>query len=345
MELPRKVIVGEDVLNRIGGVCKALGFSGSALLLIGPHVYRLVGNTIERSLKKAGIKPSVVLVDKASMKFVKAAKKAISKERSSLVVGAGGGKVIDVAKLSSVEEGVPFVSVPTAASHDGIASTHASIHGLKSPTSVRAQAPYAIVADASVIARSPYRLIASGCGDVIAKLTAVKDWQLAHKVKREYYGEYAANLALMSAKLVIKSANLIKNKISEGIRTLLEALISCGVATSIAGSTRPCSGSEHLFSHALDRIAPSPALHGEQCGVGTIMMAYLHGLDWERIRTALKRVRAPTTARELGMEEKHIVKALTMAHKIRRTRYTILGEKGLSKSEAIRLARATGVID
>ena len=53
---------------------------------------------------------------------------------------------------------------------------------------------------------------------------------------------------------------------------------------SIAGSSRPASGSEHMFSHALDRIAPKPALHGEQCGVGTIMMMYLHGGNWQTVQ-------------------------------------------------------------
>ena len=35
------------------------------------------------------------------------------------------------------------------------------------------------------------------------------------------------------------------------VRVVVEALISAGVASCIAGSSRPCSGAEHLFSHAL----------------------------------------------------------------------------------------------
>lgn len=52
----------------------------------------------------------------------------------------------------------------------------------------------------------------------------------------------------------------------------------------IAGSSRPTSGSEHMFSHALDVLHPGKALHGEQCGVGCIMMMNLHGGDWKAIR-------------------------------------------------------------
>jgi glycerol-1-phosphate dehydrogenase [NAD(P)+] len=99
-----------------------------------------------------------------------------------------------------------------------------------------------------------------------------------------------------------------------------------------------------MFSHALDRISPKPALHGAQCGVGTIMMEYLHNGDWVRIRQALRTIGAPTTAKELGLDDDLIVEALHIAHTTRPERYTILGEKGLSKEAAKRLAEHTGVI-
>ena len=99
-----------------------------------------------------------------------------------------------------------------------------------------------------------------------------------------------------------------------------------------------------MFSHALDQLAPKPALHGEQCGVGSIMMMYLHGGDWQQIRSALKKIGAPATARELGIEDKYIIEALLHAHSIRPERYTILGS-GLTPSAARKVAKITGVID
>jgi len=119
--------------------------------------------------------------------------------------------------------------------------------------------------------------------------------------------------------------------------------MASGMAMSIAHSSRPASGSEHLFAHALESIAPGKALHGEMVGVGTIMMMYLHGGDWKRIRDALRMIGAPITARELGVEEEDIIWALTHAHKMRK-RYTILGMRGLTKEAARKLAQITGVI-
>jgi len=345
MQLPREVVIGNETLEFISDLCKRLGFCESAFVVTGPHTRNIAGRRVIDLLEDAGIDVNHIIVSSSTMKNVEAVEGKIKELKPQVILGIGGGTNIDVAKLSSARQGVPFISVPTTASHDGIASPLCSLKGLNKPYSMMAHSPMAIVADTSVIVQAPPHLAASGCGDVVAKFTAVRDWRLAHNVKKEYYGEYAASLALMSARLVVKNAHMIKLGMEEGLRVLLEALISCGVAMSIAGSSRPCSGSEHLFSHALDVIAPKPAMHGQQCGVGTIMMAYLHKMDWKRIKENLQKVGAPTTAEELGIEPEHIIEALMRARRIRPERYTILEEKRLSRNSAKKLAKATGVMD
>jgi glycerol-1-phosphate dehydrogenase [NAD(P)+] len=345
MQLPREVLIGKNVAPSVGTTLRRLGFNGPVLMVTGQKVRTIAGDTVLESLKRSGFKTSTIIVESSTTAQVSKVQREIKRAKPDIVIGVGGGKDIDVAKLSSMKTGKRFVSVPTAASHDGIASPLVSMKGLNRPYSYVAHAPVAIVADVSIIAKSPFRLIASGCGDVVAKYTAVRDWKLAHRIKNEYYGDYAAELALMSSRLVIKNANSIRALSESGVRTLVEALISCGVAMSIAGTSRPCSGAEHLFSHALAMIAPEPALHGEQCGVGTIICAYLHGANWQLIKDVLHRIGAPTTAKELGIEPEYIIEALTKAHSIRPERYTILGESGLTKEAALRVASVTGVID
>jgi glycerol-1-phosphate dehydrogenase [NAD(P)+] len=345
MQLPREVLIGRNVAPLVGETLSRLSFKGPVLVVTGRKVISIAGDTILDTLKRAGFKTSTIIAESATTSQVSKVQREIRRVRPDIVVGVGGGKDIDVAKLSSRKSSIRFLSVPTAASHDGIASPLVSMKGLNRPYSYVAHSPIAIVADTSIIAKSPYRLIASGCGDVVAKYTAVRDWKLAHRIKNEYYGDYAAELALMSSRLVIKNANSIRGMTDSGVRTLVEALISCGVAMSIAGTSRPCSGAEHLFSHALTMIAPKPALHGEQCGVGTIMCAYLHGANWPLIKDVLNKIGAPTTAKELGIDPDYVVEALTKAHSIRPERYTILGESGLTKEAAFRVASVTGVID
>ncbi len=344
MQLPREVFIGNNTLELIGDICKKLGFSKSALVVTGSHTKNVAGQKVMDLLADSGLEVDYVIVTSSTVDDLRTVKEKIKQMQPQIVLGVGGGTKIDVAKLSSSNENLPFISVPTTASHDGISSPLGAIKGFNKPFSVKAQAPMAIVADTGVIMHSPYHFIASGCGDIISKLTAVRDWRLAHNVNREYYGEYADSLALMSAQLLVKNAESIQPRAEEGIRILLEALISSGVAMSIAGSSRPGSGSEHLFSHALDLIAPEPALHGEQCGVGTILMARLHHINWKRIKETLQRVGASTTAEELGVKPEHVVEALVNACTLRPERYTILDEKRLDHDSAEKLAEVTGVI-
>ncbi len=344
MQLPREVIVGKGVLIRISEVIQRLDLSGSALIVAGEKSFEIAGRKVRDLLQQTGMKVCMLLVKAVTDKDILMVEERIKDWQPRVLIGVGGGTKIDAAKLSASRQNVPFISVPTTLSHDGIASPLASIKGLDKPYSVMAQAPLAIIADIEIIAQAPWRSVISGCGDAIAKFTAVKDWQLAHEEKSEYYGEYAASLALMSAKLVIENAKLIKPGNDEGLRVLLEALISCGVAMSIAGSSRPCSGSEHLFSHALDMLKCPHAMHGEQCGVGSILSAYLHNSNWKLVRNSLKQIGAPTTATELGVKDKDLVRALEIAATIRPERYTILHKLNLDHEACEKTAKEAGVI-
>lgn len=343
IDLPRVVLVGRGVLGSLGGVCNELGLK-RLLIVTGRRTYEIAGKQALEMLREAGFQADVVFVTNADLYTVEKVRDEAATIGADAVIGVGGGRTIDVAKLSASKSGTYFVSVPTTAAHDGIASCLASIKGLGRPYSMKANAPIAVLADSRIIAESPYRFTASGCGDIVSKAVSVRDWRLAYEENGEYYGEYASSLALMSSNLVMRNARLIRERSEEGYRTLLEALVSCGVAMSIAGSSRPCSGSEHLFSHTLDMIAPEAALHGEQCGVGTIMMANLHGLDWRAIRESLRVIGAPTTSQELGIDEETIVEALVKARTIRPERYTILNKVNLTEDRARGLARECEVI-
>jgi glycerol-1-phosphate dehydrogenase [NAD(P)+] len=343
IDLPRIVLVGENVINQIGSICKEFGYK-KALLVTGKKTYKIAGELAEQILNNKTIQTCTTIVSNATRDTIDSVKEKISSTKSEVIFGIGGGRNIDVAKISSFETNRFFISVPTVASHDGIASSLASIKGSERPYTLSAASPIAVVMDSKIIQESPYRFTASGCGDMICKAVEVRDWRLAHRENNEYYGGYAGSLSLMSSQHVMERAQIIRARTQEGIRTLLEALVSCGVAMSIAGSSRPTSGSSHLFSHALDQITEKPALHGEQCGVGSIMMAKLHGLNWEAIKSSLVTIGAPTNAEELGIPDKSIIKAIMLAKSIRPDRYTILNKIKLDKRKAKQLAESTNII-
>ncbi|MDO5810911.1 MAG: NAD(P)-dependent glycerol-1-phosphate dehydrogenase [Methanobrevibacter sp.] len=342
IQMPREVYIDPGIVRNTAEICKTLRLDKKILIVTGKHTYDIGALPVMESLEKADIPFDVTKVDKATYESISEVEELITPDTT--VLGIGGGKVIDVAKLSSHNQGVYFVSMPTTASHDGIVSPLASIKDPNTSTSAKAQSPIAVIADTEIIAQSPFRLLSAGCADLIANFTAIKDWELAHRLKHEPISESAAALSIMSAHLITDNVANIKPNLEASARIVMKSLFSGGMAISIAGSSRPASGSEHLFSHALDKILDKPALHGEQCGIGTILMMYLHGGDWKAIRDTLEAVQAPTTAKEVGIAEEDIIEALMMAHKIRPERYTILGDNGISKDAAYELAQKTGVI-
>jgi glycerol-1-phosphate dehydrogenase [NAD(P)+] len=346
MELPRKILIGEGVVSQVGVLIKALNYSAANVVVItGKVVKSRAGEELESSLDKASLKNSQHVVGLASMDTVDKLKEKIGDKMPDYVIGFGGGRSVDIAKMTAFKIGRPFLSVPTSASHDGISSPFVSIRGIDKPHSIRANTPIGVIADTHLMSQAPPRLLAGGCGDLVAKITAVKDWELARDERGEYFGSYAANLAYMSAKIILGESEKLKHKSQFSIRTIVEALISAGVAACIAGSSRPCSGSEHLFSHAVEYVAgPNFGLHGERVGIGTLMMAKLHALNWEKIAETLENVGAPTKAKQIKLTEEHVVRALIAAQSLRPQRYTILSKISLDKKSAFELAKSVGVI-
>ena len=336
VRLPRSVTIGKSIAGKIGEVCDEIGYKGAVIVFTDENVLEIAGKNALESLNNWGYKTEYLLLPK---KVEMSDIKAVS---SDFIIGIGSGKVIDFAKMTAKVSKRPFMSFPTAVSHDGISSDRAVIGN---GYSVPAVGPDSIFIDTDIIIKSPYRLTASGCGDVIAKISAIEDWRLSHNVTGEEISEYLATASEAGAKCIIDCAKSIRKLEEDGIRNLLEALILSGISMSMAGSSRPASGSEHLFSHALKTLYPQKAsLHGEECAVGAIMCSYLQGKDWKKVVNALKLIGLPTTADELGIPKNIIIDALVKAKEVRYDRFTILNHKNVNKETAKAVAEETGVV-
>ena len=344
MHFPRQVLAGHNVVSEIGQMSREFELDGPALLVTGATTGKLAAKLVEEALADHDYEVQTITVGEASRDNLIKVEEATKEVKASFLTGVGGGSKIDLAKLASGNLKMPFLSVPTSAAHDGIASPRASIKDGGNSLSLNASVPLGVVADTALIVKAPYRLLASGCADVISNSTAVLDWELASRLRGEFFSSSAANLAKYAAESIIDNAAAIKPNLEDSVWVAIRPIIISGISMAVASSSRPTSGSEHMFSHVLDKAAPGKALHGEQCGVGSIMMMYLHGGDWEKIREALRMIGAPTNAEELGISPEQIVDALVHAHEIRKDRYTILGDRGLTSDAAERLAKITRMI-
>jgi glycerol-1-phosphate dehydrogenase [NAD(P)+] len=345
IRLPRSVVVGHGVLDRVVDVVEELYLHGRPLIVTSPTPRELAVDRLRAGFEDIGVDPAVTIVESATFSAVEDVLAAAADVDPGYLIGLGGGKPIDIAKMAADERGCGFISVPTAASHDGIVSGRGSVPDGDTRHSVAAHPPLAVVADTELIADSPWRLTTAGCADIISNYTAVKDWQLAHRLKNVEYSEYSGALSQMTAEMLVEQSDSIKRGLEESAWVVVKALVSSGVAMSIAGSSRPASGAEHLISHQLDRITPGTALHGHQVGVASIVTEYLHsgdGGEWRRVQDALAGIEAPTTAAGLGIDAEEFIEAMTTAHEIR-DRYTILGD-GIAETAAIEAATTTNVL-
>jgi len=338
MVLPRIVVTGPGVLEQLPAVIAELDLPERGLIVCDSNTLKIAGRQVNEYLEIGGHQMKKVVVEGANSQELLRVEDAL--DGIDFLVGVGGGRPIDLAKQAGFNKNIPFVSIPTAASHDGFGSARSSIRQAGRKTSMQAIPPIAVVADTTIISRAPSRLLAAGVGDIVSNQTAVLDWRLDGQ--KADYSEYAAALSEMAAQLVEDGIEKVASGTEEGVRLVVKALISSGVAMSIAGTSRPASGGEHKFSHWLDANSDNPALHGEQCGLGSIVTMYLHGGDWEKIRDTLKAVNAPINSKGLGMDDGMVLSAFINSKEIRPERTTILDK---TEPKAIEeAALATGVI-
>ena len=342
VEFPRNIVAGHDVLGTVCDMCKDLHTGRVGTVITGSKTMDAAARDVIGFMD--GYDIDVCTVGDATTANVEKAIAQIREFGSSFVLAVGGGSKIDTAKVVCNEMNLPFISIPTSAAHDGIASNRASLKSSTGSKSVASASPMGIIADTGVIAKAPYRLLASGCADVISNLTAIKDWDFARRLKGESFSRSAYSFSMFAAENILDSSELIKPGMEESVWMAIKSIIMSGVSMIMAGSSRPTSGAEHMISHMLDLRCPGKALHGEQCGVASIMTMYLHGGDWMQIRDALADIGAPTTAMQLGIPREEIVYSMAHATEIRSDRFTILGDNGITEEVAEKVAEATGVI-
>lgn len=344
VDVPLFLETGSNCLNSLNEILSLnnLLFTKAAVLF-DTTTYNVAGEQVSVLLREIGTVTEEIQVDKCSIEFTKILRKRIRELQCTAIFGVGGGKVLDTGKYAAAKEGINFISIPTSVANDGIASPIAVIEKEGRKESLSAKMPLGIIVDLEIIKTAPIRTTRAGIGDLISNLSAIQDWKLASKERNEKFDAFAVLLSSMASSSIInvKSDNILE---PEFLEKLVGGLILSGIAMGIAGSSRPCSGAEHEFSHALDTISDSPVLHGEQVAIGTILATYLRGGNWKEFVSLFEKWNIPTRAEDLGIPEEDIINALVYAPKTRPGRYTILEHIGINSAIARNAATKTGVI-
>lgn len=167
---PGQYIQGAGVINMLGEYL-APSISGTAGIVITPGRDRVLGQKLEKSLGLAGFSiEKAIFQGESSDREVERVVACFRKSGRTMnvIIGVGGGKCLDTARMAALELKIPVVTVPTTASTDAPTSAHSVVynedgvfdHLVFSPIS-----PSMVLADLDIIAEAPPRYLIAGMGD------------------------------------------------------------------------------------------------------------------------------------------------------------------------------------
>lgn len=323
IEIPTIMEVDSNRLENVGSYIERAGIS-NVVMLFGEGIRGLFGDKILKSIQE---RPSLTLLDTYDFDDI-VIENLLTKafalpSKTEAVIGVGGGKVLDTAKYMAFLNNLPFISIPTSTSNDGFSSSGCSLIINGKRTSVHAAMPFGIIVDVDVIQNAPMKFIYSGLGDIVSKITAVYDWYFEEKNNVSKVNDFAAMLSKKSVNSIVR---MPYTKVTElfFLKEMVDSLTMSGIAMEIAGSSAPASGSEHLISHALDKILDKPQLHGIQVGISTYIMSLVQQHRVERISKFLSETGFFDYVETLQLKAEDFAKAIDISPTVKPSRYTYI---------------------
>lgn len=323
--IPAILKVGKGTLGKIGTYLSEKGLK-NVVLYFGDGLIDLFGITVMKGMESAGVE-ILEYREINTTKIDELVEIAFAIDnRAQAVLGIGGGKVIDAAKYAAFLRKLPFISVPTSASSDGFSSSSASLLVEGKRTSVPARLAYGIIVDTDVIKSAPEKFIYSGIGDLVSKITSLYDWVYEDSLGYTSLNDFSMMIAKKAVNSFVRTPFAsIKDDLF--LKELIDSLAMSGIANEIAGSSAPTSGSEHLISHALDKLAEHPELHGVQVGVATYLMSRVQDHRWKRVNTVFVETGFWDYVKTLNLKREEYLAAIDMAPSIKPYRHTYLHEE------------------
>jgi glycerol-1-phosphate dehydrogenase [NAD(P)+] len=270
-----------DLLGQYLGV-------GPIAVFLDENTRRVAGDSVIRSLEAAGYEVKTfelqpqeagepIVCDDGKIAEVEAILRAAT---YSHAVAVGAGTINDVVKMASFTANVDYSVVGTAPSMNGYTSAIAAILSEGVKTTQACRAPIAALADPKVMAEAPYRMIASGLGDLYSKPVSNADWRLSHRLLGTFHSPIVMEIVNAAAEILDGVAPTLPERDEDSVARLTGAIMLSGLAMQAAGTSGPASGGEHLVSHYVDMTSIAYDLphdfHGCQVAVGTMATSTLY---------------------------------------------------------------------
>lgn len=329
--IPAILEINNGAIHKLGNILQKHHFF-NVVILYDDFTFEAFKDDIENSTK--GIEVETVILH-SDLDIQDLIKKAFAMPRYDVVISIGGGSIIDYGKYIAYSRRSSFISIPTSASNDGFASSNCSIHVNGKKTTVPAKVPYGIIADLNIIQHAPKHFLLAGVGDLMSNITALYDWEFEDRQGVCLVNAFASMLSKKAVNSFVRTPmNDIKSPIF--LKELISSATMGGIATAISGNSSPISGSEHLISHALDKISIKPEMHGIQVGIATYIMAHVQEHRAERVNKVFQRTGFFDYVKGLQLVKEEYINAIKLAPSIKPNRYTFIHDE-INQNKAIQL--------
>lgn len=307
---PSRYVQGEGVLGSLG---EHLAKIGSAPLVVADErVWELVGERIEKSLAAAGLPLARTgFGTYATAAAVDELVAGIQTGGHDVIVGLGGGSVIDAAKAAGHLAGIRWASVPTAASSDAPCSALSVIYtadGEFEEYRFFPSNPHLVLVDTAVVAHAPLRFLVGGIGDALA--TWVEARATAAGTADTMAGgrptQTGTALARLSWELLWENALPALDAVRAQVVTpALEKVVEANTLLSGLGFESGGLAAAHAIHNGLTAAPQTHGLtHGEKVNIGTLAQLVLEGAASEEIEDFIvftTKVGLPNTLTEVGL--------------------------------------------
>jgi glycerol dehydrogenase len=238
------------------------------------------------------------------------------KSACDVVVGVGGGKAIDMARVVANLEGVPLVVVPTIASTDAPCSSLSVVYsegGVFEEIMYFDRNPDLVLVDSAVIAEAPARFLVAGMGDALSTWFEARACQRsgAHNIAKALPTQAALGIARLCYDTLL--AESVKAKIAcetHSVTESLEHVIEANILLSGIGFESGGLAAAHSIHNGLTRLEEThDYVHGEKVAFGVLVQLVLENAPMAELSEVIRYCRSvglPTTLGELGVDARQV---------------------------------------
>lgn len=319
---PGKYIQGENALAELPGLITLLGKKG--LILASPTAKNKILPKFKLEEHKVGISVEE-FQGECSEKELKRLSEIIRKLKVDILVGMGGGKTIDSAKIAADRAGIPVIIVPTIASTDAPCSGCAVVYteqGEFSSVYYQKMNPQVVLIDTNVIANAPTRFLVAGMGDALATWFEARSCE--RTMSANECGGFSTMTGLNIARLcydtlllygpaaIIASENHI-------VTPALNHIVEANILLSGIGFESSGLATAHSIHNGLTALEETHTFyHGEKVAFGVLTGLHLTDALPEEIETVYsfcEKIGLPTTFSDIGITDVNRSKLIEVAIK------------------------------